>query len=156
MVDLSIYSKAGQQALQESLSSPSSSSSEDKNEGVLDLSAYRIAHSRRTGILTYASRLVDTANRLAQMPFYLTGVAREAEKLTVPLIQSIQFTRGKNHMPGVLKVEIQSEQRMQIYGASVKIDARFSGLRCVSPQITYLFQLRPLKRSSVLFLYFLV
>ncbi|KZZ86642.1 Adipose-regulatory protein, Seipin [Ascosphaera apis ARSEF 7405] len=73
--------------------------------------------------------LVDTANRLAQMPFYLTGVAREAEKLTVPLIQSIQFTRGKNHMPGVLKVEIQSEQRMQIYGASVKIDARFSGLR---------------------------
>ncbi|KAI5297551.1 hypothetical protein KEM55_004534 [Ascosphaera atra] len=120
MVDLVIYSKAGHQALEDS----------DNGSGeAVDLTPHRLARSRRATILTYASRLVDTANRVMQMPFFLLGFRVEDEKITVNLMSGVQFSRGKSHMPGMLRVELQSDHRLQVYGAAVRFDAKFRGLR---------------------------
>ncbi|PGH23343.1 hypothetical protein AJ80_02596 [Polytolypa hystricis UAMH7299] len=96
---------------------------------IADLSAQPVAHSRRTAILTYTSPLVDTAHRVSRMPFYVFGWRREAERLDIGMIERIEFPNGKGNMPQSLRLELQSLERMQIYDAVVRFDARFSGLR---------------------------
>lgn len=93
----------------------------------------KLAESRRPGILTYASPMVDTASRFARMPFYVSNWRREAEVLRTPMMERIEFAKGKKNIPSSLKLEIQSDVRMQIYTAVVRFDARFTGLRYVIP-----------------------
>ena len=88
-----------------------------------------IAQSRRPAILTYASSMVDTASKLTFMPFYLTGWRREAETLEVHMMEQIEFPRGWRNLPETLRLEIQSDERMQIYDAKVEFKATFTGLR---------------------------
>ncbi|PGH17815.1 hypothetical protein AJ79_00956 [Helicocarpus griseus UAMH5409] len=89
-----------------------------------------LARSRRPAILTYASPIVDTAKRVSKMPLYLVGWQKEAERLRVGMMERVEFERKKN-MPKMLRLEIQSEEKMQVYRAVVKFDARFSGLRWI-------------------------
>lgn len=100
--------------------------------------AQTLAESRRPGILTYASRLVDTASRFVRMPFYMFNWRREAETLRIPMMERIEFPRGKRNIPSSLRLELQSHVRMQIYTAVVRFDARFTGLRYVAPSGVYL------------------
>ncbi|KAI9734335.1 MAG: hypothetical protein M1834_002441 [Cirrosporium novae-zelandiae] len=88
-----------------------------------------IAHSRRPAILTYSSTVVDTATVLAQIPWYVLGWRKEAEILVVPMMEGVEFAKGWRNIPNSLRLELHSRERMQVYGAMVKVVARFSGLR---------------------------
>lgn len=88
-----------------------------------------ISQSRRPAILTYNSPLVDLARRMARLPLYVVGWRREAETLEVPMMEKVEFTRGARNLPQSLRIEIQSDGKMQIYSARVEFRARFTGLR---------------------------
>lgn len=88
-----------------------------------------ISQSRRPAILTYSSPLVDIARKTARLPLYLVGWRREAERLEVPMMEKVQFARGSMNLPSTLRLEIQSDGKMQIYSARVEFRARFTGLR---------------------------
>jgi seipin len=90
-----------------------------------------ITQSRRPAILTYASPIVDTAQKVSRMPLYLAGWQREAETLEVSMMESVEFARGWRNLPGSLRLEIQSTEQMQVYSAVVKFRAKFAGLRLV-------------------------
>ncbi|OJD22801.1 hypothetical protein ACJ73_05850 [Blastomyces percursus] len=90
-----------------------------------------IAWSRRPAILTYASPMVDTARRVSKMPLYVLGWQREAEKLKVNMMGRVEFARKRGAMPKMLRLEIRSDERMQVYNAIVRFDAKFSGLRWI-------------------------
>jgi len=94
-----------------------------------NLSTHLLANSRRPAILTYASQIVDTANKISRIPLYVIGWWREAENLKINMIEGIEFARGWKNIPGSLRLGIQSQERMQIYTARVRFDARFTGLR---------------------------
>lgn len=88
-----------------------------------------IVQGRRPAILTYSSPLVDVAKTVARLPFYVIGWRREAETLEVPMIEKVEFPRGARNLPQSLRLEIQSEGKMQVYSARVEFRARFTGLR---------------------------
>ena len=88
-----------------------------------------ISQSRRPAILTYVSPLMDTASKLAFLPFYLTGWNREAETLEVRMMERIEFPRGWRNLPQSLRLDIQSDERMQVYHAQVQFKAALTGLR---------------------------
>ncbi|KAK1143014.1 hypothetical protein N8T08_007078 [Aspergillus melleus] len=85
--------------------------------------------SRRPAILTYSSPLIDTASKLSFMPFYVLGWQRESEKLQVPMMERVQFARGRRNIPDSVRLEIHSQQQMQVYKAKVAFRARFTGMR---------------------------
>lgn len=95
-----------------------------------------LLRSRRPAILTYSSPLVDTASKLSFMPFYVLGWQRESEKLQVPMMERIQFPRGRRNTPDSLRLELHSQQQMQIYKAKVAFRARFTGMRYCSTAST--------------------
>lgn len=103
---------------------PSTSASTGTNT-----SAPSIARSRRPGILTYTSPLVDTASRISFMPLYLVGWKRELEKLEIPMMEQVEFARGARNLPASARLEINSKEDMQFYSAKVQFRARFTGLR---------------------------
>lgn len=117
MLDLSLYSP------------PSSSIMNGANTSTQVLS-----HSRRPAILTYASSVVDTAYKVSRLPLYVVGWRREAETLEVNMMERVEFAKGWRNLPGSLRLEIQSTERMQVYSAKVKFLARFTGLRYVHPK----------------------
>lgn len=88
-----------------------------------------ISQSRRPAILTYSSPMVDVARRMARLPLYVVGWRREAETLDVPMMEKVQFARGARNLPQSLRLEIQSDGKLQIYSARVEFRARFTGLR---------------------------
>ena len=89
----------------------------------------RLAFSRRPAILSYRSIVVECIGRLLELPWYLIGWRREAEKLSVSLWESVEFSRGWRNVPSTMRLDIQSTHRMQIYSAKAKFKARFRGLR---------------------------
>jgi len=88
-----------------------------------------ISHARRPAILTYSSPLVDLARRVVRLPFYVVGWRREAETLEVQMLEKVEFARGSRNLPQSLRLEIQSDGKMQFYSARVEFRARFTGLR---------------------------
>ncbi|KAE8150548.1 putative adipose-regulatory protein-domain-containing protein [Aspergillus avenaceus] len=92
-------------------------------------STHPISRSRRPAILTYASPLVDTANKLSLMPLYVLGWHREAEKLVVPMMEQLEFPRGWRNLPASLHLEIHSREQMQIYSAKVAFTTKHTGIR---------------------------
>ncbi|KAJ5728349.1 hypothetical protein N7493_004679 [Penicillium malachiteum] len=112
MVDLTIYSRQTSSVL------PTSGGS-----------LTPISQSRRSAILTYSSPLVDVARRMARLPLYVLGWRREAESLEVPMMDKLEFARGAQNLPQSLRLEIQSDTKLQIYSARVEFRARFTGLR---------------------------
>lgn len=88
-----------------------------------------ILQSRRPAILTFNSALIDTATKLTFMPLYVTGWRREAERLSVPMMEQVEFARGSRNTPDLLRLEVRSSEQMQFYGVKVAFKARFTGLR---------------------------
>ena len=91
-----------------------------------------LAHSRRPAILTYASPLVNTVNTIAEVPLFLLGFRKEMEKLDVCMMEGIEFARGWRNVPKSLRLEVQADEKIQVYSVSVRFVARFAGLRYVS------------------------
>ena len=89
----------------------------------------RLAFSRRPGILSYRSLVVESLYRLIELHWYLLGWRKEAEKLTISLWEGVEFPRGWRNVPESMRVDIQSTHRMQVYSAKVLFKARFRGLR---------------------------
>lgn len=73
--------------------------------------------------------MVDVARRMARLPLYVVGWRREAETLEVPMMEKLEFARGARNLPQSLRLEIQSDGKLQIYSARVEFRARFTGLR---------------------------
>ena len=88
-----------------------------------------IAHSRRPAILTYASPIIDTANTLSGLPWYLIGWKKESEVLEVSMFEGVEFAKGWRNIPQQVKVVVKADKKMQFYEAGIKIAARFGGLR---------------------------
>ncbi|PLN79876.1 hypothetical protein BDW42DRAFT_172024 [Aspergillus taichungensis] len=95
----------------------------------MNASTPAIAQSRRPGILTYTSPLVDTASQISFLPLYLIGWKREMEKLEVPMMEQVEFARGARNLPKCAYLKIESKEDMQFYSAKVRFRARFTGLR---------------------------
>ncbi|KAL4736562.1 putative adipose-regulatory protein-domain-containing protein [Aspergillus similis] len=96
-----------------------------------EITAPPISHSRRPAILTYASPLVDISSKASFMPLYVLGWKREAERLVIPMMERVEFSRGARNVPDILRLEVQSEEKMQFYSAKVKFRASFTGLRWI-------------------------
>lgn len=94
-----------------------------------------LLRSRRPAMLTYTSPMVDIARQLWRLPLYVLGLKREAEVLTIGMMERVQFRKGKGEVPRGIRLEIQSNERIQVYKASVRIDARFTGLRYAYSEI---------------------
>ncbi|KAL5050106.1 hypothetical protein BDW71DRAFT_174763 [Aspergillus fruticulosus] len=109
------------------LLSPSSTSTRTRG----NTTAPPISHSRRPAILTYASPLIDISSKVSLMPLYVLGWKREAERLVVPMMEGVEFSRGTHNVPESLRLEVQSEEKMQFYSAKVKFRASFTGLRWI-------------------------
>lgn len=92
-----------------------------------------ISKSRRSAILTYSSPLVDVARKVARLPLYIVGWRREAETVEIPMLEKVEFARGAKNLPQSLRLEIHSDNKLQIYSARVEFRARFTGLRYFSP-----------------------
>ncbi|EEP82490.1 conserved hypothetical protein [Uncinocarpus reesii 1704] len=102
---------------------------EGTHGAMANVSSSTIMRSRRPAILTYSSRLVDTARRISRMPLYMLNWKREADTLKIPMMERVEFMKGRKHIPGTARLEIESDERMQFYKAMIRFDARFSGLR---------------------------
>ena len=88
-----------------------------------------LARSRRPAILTYASPIIDTANTLSGLPWYLIGWKKESEVLEVGMFESVEFAKGWRNIPQEVKVIVEADKKMQFYNVGIKIVARFRGLR---------------------------
>ena len=100
-----------------------------------------MVHSRRPSILTYASPLVDRASRISYLPLYLTGWHRESETLDVQMMEEIEFSGGWRSLPSSLRLEMHSDERMQVYSVVVGFKARFTGLRYYLMRLSFWFLL---------------
>ncbi|KAI9792816.1 MAG: hypothetical protein M1816_001548 [Peltula sp. TS41687] len=89
----------------------------------------RIAHSRRTALLTYTSPLTDHVIKAANVLWLVMGWKREAEQLHVLMMEGVDFRRSQSGVPKALKLEIQTGERLMIYSARVEFIARFKGIR---------------------------
>ena len=94
-----------------------------------DLSLDVLAHSRRPAILTYVSPIIDTASTISALPWYILGWKSEKDVLEVSMFEGVVFARGWRNLPQSVKLVIEADEKMQFYEISIKIVAKFSGLR---------------------------
>jgi seipin len=47
----------------------------------------------------------------------------------VPMMELLEFRKGTQNLPRSLRLEIQSDSKMQVYTARVEFRARLTGLR---------------------------
>ena len=88
-----------------------------------------LAASRRPAILEYRSPMVELVYKFTELPWYLLGFRKEAEHLTIPMFEGVEFSRAWREVPEELRLEVQSTSSLQIYNARAVFRARFRGLR---------------------------
>ena len=89
-------------------------------------------HSRRPAIMPYASRTTNLVTKLVKMPLHVVGIRDvDATELVVSMFEGVEFKRGRDNVPTVAELEIQSAKGTQVhvYSASLVFDVRFHGLR---------------------------
>lgn len=94
-----------------------------------------LAVSQRPAILTWYSDVVENVNKAIELPWYLLGWRREAERLTVGMMEGVRFERGRQNLPEALRVEIRAVERLQVYGVRVVFEAKLRGLRYGLPRL---------------------
>lgn len=116
----------------------------------LSLDDVVLAQSRRPAILTYVSPIIETANTISALPWYILGWRNsEKEVLEVSMFEGLVFARGGwRNLPHSVKVVIEADEKMQFYETSIKIVAKFSGLRYLSIFISIL--TNPWRQKSTL------
>ncbi|KAL9070384.1 MAG: hypothetical protein Q9161_004943 [Pseudevernia consocians] len=88
-----------------------------------------IARSRRPAILTYTSAVVETANTLSGLPWYIMGWKSESEVLAVSMFEGVEFAKGWANVPQSVRVVVEADEKMQFYEVGVRIIAKLGGLR---------------------------
>ena len=115
-----------------SLLAPSNGANSDVGTPFLgNNSASVLARSRRPAILTYTSPIVDTANTLSGLPLHLLGWKKESEVLEIGMFEGVEFAKGWANVPQSVNVVVEADRNMQFYEASIRIIARFGGLRWI-------------------------
>ncbi len=113
------------------LSPPVASSPDTRLSSLIPLnnSTQVLARSRRPAILTYASPIIDTANTLSGLPWYMIGWKKESEVLEVSMFEGVEFAKGWRNVPQEVKIVVEADKKMQFYNVGIKIIARLRGLR---------------------------
>ncbi|KAE9962050.1 hypothetical protein BLS_000901 [Venturia inaequalis] len=88
-----------------------------------------LRHERRPAILTYHSRELELVTKAAALPLYVAGLRQESEELNVKIMEGVEFKRGWRHIPTSVTLELQSEEKLQIYDARIVFTAQLRGLR---------------------------
>ncbi|KAF2663724.1 hypothetical protein BT63DRAFT_430007 [Microthyrium microscopicum] len=84
---------------------------------------------RRPAIMTYHSPTLEHVYKAVELPLYITGWRKEAEKLTVPLLEGVEFARGWQTVPTSVRIELQSATPLQVYEMTIAFRARLRGIR---------------------------
>jgi len=88
-----------------------------------------LARSRRPGILTYRSGMTEFAYRVLRLPWYVVGWGEESERVSVGMMEGVEFERGWRNVPDSVKVEVRARQPLEVYSVGVRFVARLEGLR---------------------------
>ncbi|KAF2708195.1 hypothetical protein K504DRAFT_503380 [Pleomassaria siparia CBS 279.74] len=90
-----------------------------------------LARSRRPAILTYRSWTTEHAYRFLRLPLYMVGWGLESEKISVSVLESVEFDKGWRNVPSSLRLDLRSATPLEVYSVAVKIMARLEGLRWI-------------------------
>ncbi|KAI9893491.1 MAG: hypothetical protein M1814_006788 [Vezdaea aestivalis] len=90
-----------------------------------------LAHSRRPAILTFESGLVRTLKTAVGAGALALGWKREEESVDIRMLEEVEFRRGWATLPKWIRLEVRAVERVEIYRAVVKFEARFYGLRYI-------------------------
>ncbi|KAF1812906.1 hypothetical protein P152DRAFT_435193 [Eremomyces bilateralis CBS 781.70] len=92
-----------------------------------------LVHARRPAILTYRSAAFELLHKALRLPFLVTGMRHESEKITVPMASGVKFAKGVLNVPRAARVAVESDggAELQIYEVRLKVEARYEGLRWV-------------------------
>jgi seipin len=99
-------------------------------DAVLDEESKVLAKASRSAILTYQSIPMEMVHRGVALPWHLIGWRDEAEVLKVPMIEGVEFSNGWRNIPDQARLELRSDEKLQIYSAKIEITAQLRGLRC--------------------------
>lgn len=97
--------------------------------GVMPLKREILLHERRPAILTYHSRELELVTKAAALPLYVAGLRQESEELSVKVMEGVEFERGWKHIPTSVRLELQSEEKLQVYDVHIVFTAQLHGLR---------------------------
>ena len=89
-------------------------------------------HARRPAIMPYATMITDLVSKFIHMPLQVLSFHdSDSITLTIPMFEEIQFARGRDNIPAVAEIEIQSQlpPNPAIYSATLIFKVRFHGLR---------------------------
>ena len=102
--------------------------------------------SRRPAILPYASITTDLVSKFVRLPLQLLSLHDyDSVTMTIPMFEGVEFARGKDNVPAVAEIEIQSQRppmlatskdyvsapQLHIYSAKLVFKVRFHGLRYI-------------------------
>lgn len=90
-----------------------------------------LAKSSRPAILNYKSLAMELVHQGAALPWHLIGWREEAEVLKVSMFEGVEFPKGWRNIPDQIRLELQSDERLQVYSAQIEITARLRNLRYV-------------------------
>ncbi|OAL49557.1 hypothetical protein IQ07DRAFT_588111 [Pyrenochaeta sp. DS3sAY3a] len=88
-----------------------------------------LARSRRPGLLTYRSPLIELAYRLLRLPLYVVNWHTESEHIEVSMMEGVTFEQGHRNIPSSLRLELRAKHPLEVYRAVVRISAKLEGLR---------------------------
>ena len=88
-----------------------------------------LAHESRPAILTYHSQTMEQVHRAAALPLHLVGWREEAESLNVEMMEGVGFSNGWRSVPDVVRLELRSDEKLQVYDVRVEFKAQLRGLR---------------------------
>jgi len=92
------------------------------NETLLEIS--------KPAIVTYVSPLIHTIATLVKSPFYISGISKETERLSVTFKSDYTFSGGWSTTPKLARIEVESPQ-LRVYSMKLHMFAKLSGLRWI-------------------------
>ena len=111
---------------------PTTSSTASDSSTLISNTSTILFHSRRPAILPYQSPLLALSNTVISLPWHTVGLLDlDADSLSIPMFESLSFARGWKNIPNAAKIELQSDQTLQVYSARIVFQAQFQGLRYV-------------------------
>ncbi|OLL25923.1 Seipin [Neolecta irregularis DAH-3] len=82
----------------------------------------------KPAIVTYVSPLIHSIRTLVKSPFYISGMSKETERLSITFISDYAFSGGWSTTPKLARIEVESRQ-LRVYSLKLHIFAKLSGLR---------------------------
>ncbi|KAF2274150.1 uncharacterized protein EI97DRAFT_435513 [Westerdykella ornata] len=101
----------------------------EEDEGIKAEKPLVLARSRRPAIMTYRSWVTEAAHRLLRLPLYVIGWGHESETVRVAMMENVEFAQGVQNIPSSLRLEVRSSAPLDVYRATVHLEANLEGLR---------------------------